>query len=450
MAFSAKASLATAIGRSSYWFLHTFFKGGSSLPGKIANRLDPHVLQALGHNYDVIVVTGTNGKTLTTSLIVKVLKQKYQEVLTNPTGSNMLQGITTAFLAQPKSGHGRGIAVLEVDEANVAPVAAQLKPKAFVLTNIFRDQMDRYGEIYTTYDFIVKGAANSPKGTVLLNGDSPLFNSKKLVNPVKYYGFNHESHEATHAHYNTEGIVCPVCHHILAYKMNTYANLGNYICENCGFSRPELDYQLTELSEITNTSSKFIIDGTDYKINVGGLYNIYNALAAVSVAEYFNVPKETIAAGFELSKAVFGRQETLEIDGKKVTIVLIKNPVGANQALEMMKLANYPFTLVSLLNANYADGIDTSWIWDANFELINDMEIDQIITGGVRSSEMARRMRVTGFDAQKISERKELSEVLEAIKESKKDHVYILATYTAMLQMRELLAESHYLGKEMR
>ena len=128
--------------------------------------------------------------------------------------------------------------------------------------------MDRYGEIYTTYDFIVKGAANSPKGTVLLNGDSPLFNSKKLVNPVKYYGFNHESHEATHAHYNTEGIVCPVCHHILAYKMNTYANLGNYICENCGFSRPELDYQLTELSEITNTSSKFVIDGTDYKINV--------------------------------------------------------------------------------------------------------------------------------------------------------------------------------------
>lgn len=363
----------------------------------------------------------------------------------------MITGIVSTFLKAPKAKTGeKKFAVLEIDEASLPKITEYIKPSLFIFTNIFRDQMDRYGEIYTTYDFIVKGAANSPKGTVLLNGDSPLFNSKKLVNPVKYYGFNHESHEATHAHYNTEGIVCPVCHHILAYKMNTYANLGNYICENCGFSRPELDYQLTELSEITNTSSKFVIDGTDYKINVGGLYNIYNALAAVSVAEYFNVPKETIAAGFELSKAVFGRQETLEIDGKKVTIVLIKNPVGANQALEMMKLANYPFTLVSLLNANYADGIDTSWIWDANFELINDMEIDQIITGGVRSSEMARRMRVTGFDAQKISERKELSEVLEAIKESQKDHVYILATYTAMLQMRELLAEGHYLGKEMR
>ena len=159
MAFSAKASLATAIGRSSYWFLHTFFKGGSSLPGKIANRL-------------------------TTSLIVKVLKQKYQEVLTNPTGSNMLQGITTAFLAQPKSGHGRGIAVLEVDEANVAPVAAQLKPKAFVLTNIFRDQMDRYGEFYTTYQKILDGITLDPTAVVLANGDAPIFSSRKLPNPI--------------------------------------------------------------------------------------------------------------------------------------------------------------------------------------------------------------------------------------------------------------------------
>ncbi|THA54914.1 Mur ligase family protein [Lactococcus lactis] len=455
-----KTSFAKFAGNSSRFVLEKFFKRGSTLPGKIALKFDPEILKSLTKNYEIIVVTGTNGKTLTTALTVGILEKAFGPVVTNPTGANMITGIVSTFLKAPKAGgdrkgsvqaaNGRKFAVLEIDEASLPKITEYIKPSLFVFTNIFRDQMDRYGEIYTTYDFIVKGAANSPKGTVLLNGDSPLFNSKKLVNPVKYYGFNHESHEPTHAHYNTEGIVCPVCHHILAYKMNTYANLGNYICENCGFSRPELDYQLTELSEITNTSSKFVIDGTDYKINVGGLYNIYNALAAVSVAEYFNVPKETIAAGFELSKAVFGRQETLEIDGKKVTIVLIKNPVGANQALEMMKLANYPFTLVSLLNANYADGIDTSWIWDANFELINDMEIDQIITGGVRSSEMARRMRVTGFNAENISERKELSEVLEAIKESPKEHVYILATYTAMLQMRELLAEGHYLGKEMR
>ena len=206
MAFSAKASLATAIGRSSYWFLHTFLKGGSSLPGQLANRIDPQVLRTLGQNYDVIVVTGTNGKTLTTSLIVKVLKKKYKEVLTNPTGSNMLQGITTAFLAQPKRGHGRGIAVLEVDEANVAPVAAQLKPKAFVLTNIFRDQMDRYGEFYTTYQKILDGVTRDPEAMVIANGDAPIFSSRKLPNPVTYYGFELTANGDHKAPPNTVGV----------------------------------------------------------------------------------------------------------------------------------------------------------------------------------------------------------------------------------------------------
>ncbi|WP_153051934.1 DUF1727 domain-containing protein, partial [Streptococcus suis] len=130
----------------------------------------------------------------------------------------------------------------------------------------------------------------------------------------------------------------------------------------------ELDYKLTDLKEITNTSSTFAIDGQDYKINIGGLYNIYNALAAVSVAEFFGVSPEKIKAGFDKSKAVFGRQETFKLGDKDCTLVLIKNPVGATQAIEMMKLAPYDFSLSVLLNANYADGIDTSWIWDADFE----------------------------------------------------------------------------------
>ena len=182
---------------------------------------------------------------------------------------------------------------------------------------------------------------------------------------------------------------------------------------------------------------------------MGGLYNIYNALAAVSVAEFYGVPAETIKAGFEQSKAVFGRQETFTIGDKSATIVLIKNPVGANQALEMMKLADYPFTLVSLLNANYADGIDTSWIWDANFELVHDMDIDQIFVGGVRHSEMARRYRVSGFDESKIHELESLPKILDALKNEADQHIYILATYTAMLEMRELLAQNKMIGKEM-
>ena len=146
--------------------------------------------------------------------------------------------------------------------------------------------MDRYGEIYTTYQMILDGAAKAPTATILANGDSPLFNSTNVVNPVKYYGFDTEKHTPELAHYNTEGILCPQCQQILKYKLNTYANLGDYVCDNCGFHRPKLDYALTELTKITNTTSEFVIDGQDYKINVGGLYNIYNALAAVSVAEF--------------------------------------------------------------------------------------------------------------------------------------------------------------------
>lgn len=446
-----KTTFAKFAGNTSGWFLRTFLHRGSTLPGKIALKFDPKILSRLTENYEIIVVTGTNGKTLTTALTVGILEKAFGPVVTNQTGANMITGIVSTFLKAPKAKKNeKKFAVLEIDEASLPRITQYLKPSLFVFTNIFRDQMDRYGEIYTTYDFIVKGAANAPSATVLLNGDSPLFNAKKLINPVKYYGFDHENHAPQRAHYNTEGVLCPKCHHILDFKNNTYANLGNYICQNCGFARPELDYRLSALTEITNTSSEFVIDENSYKINVGGLYNIYNALAAVSVAEFYKVPATTIKAGFEQSKAVFGRQETFKIGNKSATIVLIKNPVGANQALEMMKLADYPFTLVSLLNANYADGIDTSWIWDANFELINGMKIDRIITGGVRHSEMARRYRVAGFDESKITETLDLKDILSALTESSEDHIYILATYTAMLEMRELLAHEHIIDGEMK
>ncbi len=339
---------------------------------------------------------------------------------------------------------------MEIDEASLARVTDFIKPSLIVFTNIFRDQMDRYGEIYTTYQMILDGAAKAPQATILANGDSPLFNSTKVVNPVKYYGFATEEHEPRLAHYNTEGVLCPHCHQIIQYKLNTYANLGSYICNNCGFCRPELDYKLTDLKEITNTSSTFAIDGQDYKINIGGLYNIYNALAAVSVAEFFGVSPEKIKAGFDKSKAVFGRQETFKLGDKDCTLVLIKNPVGATQAIEMMKLAPYDFSLSVLLNANYADGIDTSWIWDADFEQITQMDIPQVFAGGVRSSEIARRLRVTGYPENQITETPKLEDIMTLIEQSSSQHAYILATYTAMLEFRDLLAQRQAVGKEMK
>lgn len=422
---------------------------GSTYPGKLALQFDKNILDTLAKDYEIVVVTGTNGKTLTTALTVGILKEAYGQVLTNPSGANMITGIVSSFLTAKKGKSGKKIAVLEIDEASLPRITQYIKPSLFVFTNIFRDQMDRYGEIYTTYQLIIDGAKNAPEATILANGDSPLFASKELVNPVKYYGFNTEDHEPQLAHYNTEGILCPKCQAILQYRLNTYANLGHYICLNCDFKRPKLDYQLSALTKTTNVSSAFVIDGQEYSINVGGLYNIYNALAAVSVAEFFGLSPEQIKAGFEKSRAVFGRQETFSIGDKSCTLVLIKNPVGASQALEMIKLADYTFSLSVLLNANYADGIDTSWIWDANFELIQEMDITEINAGGVRHSEIARRLRVSGYDSSKISEKESLEEVMQAIEKQESKHAYILATYTAMLAFRELLASRHVVRKEM-
>ncbi|MGY3781323.1 lipid II isoglutaminyl synthase subunit MurT [Streptococcus gallolyticus] len=435
-------------GKSAHFVLSKMGRG-STLPGKIALKFDKDILDTIAKDYEIVVVTGTNGKTLTTALTVGILREAFGEIVTNPSGANMITGITSTFLTAKKAKSGKKIAVLEIDEASLPKITEYITPSLFVFTNIFRDQMDRYGEIYTTYQMILDGAAKAPTATILANGDSPLFNSTNVVNPVKYYGFDTEKQTPELAHYNTEGILCPQCQQILKYKLNTYANLGDYVCDNCGFHRPKLDYALTELTKITNTTSEFVIDGQDYKINVGGLYNIYNALAAVSVAEFFGVAPEKIKAGFDKSRAVFGRQETFKIGDKSCTLVLIKNPVGASQALDMIKLAPYPFTLSVLLNANYADGIDTSWIWDANFESVLDMDIPQAFAGGVRHSEIARRLRVTGYDENNITEAESLEDIMALIESQTTEHAYILATYTAMLQFREILASRHAVGKEM-
>ena len=440
--------LGTLAGKSSHFVLSKLGRG-STLPGKLALKFDNDILNTLARDYEVVVITGTNGKTLTTALTVGILKEAFDEVVTNPSGANMISGITTTFLTAKKGKSGKNIAVLEIDEASLSRICNYIKPSLFVFTNIFRDQMDRYGEIYTTYQMILDAAQKVPTATVLLNGDSPLFNSVTLKNPVQYYGFDTEKGEPKLAHYNTEGILCPKCQHILKYKLNTYANLGDYICEHCGFRRPELDYKLTQLTSLRHNSSDFVIDGQSYHINIGGLYNIYNALAAVSVAQFFGVEPTTIKTGFDKSRAVFGRQETFKIGDKECTLVLIKNPVGATQALEMIKLAPYPFSLSVLLNANYADGIDTSWIWDADFEQVLNMDIPHMIAGGVRHSEIARRLRVTGYNAEQISEVADLSRVFEKIKNQETKHAYILATYTAMLEFRELLASHQVVRKEM-
>ncbi|MDI6498064.1 Mur ligase family protein [Leuconostoc suionicum] len=445
-----KSSIARATAKSSYWFLkNVLHRGGTSLPGKLAVSIDPNILKTIQQDFDLIIVTGTNGKTLTTALITRVLQAGGYHVITNPSGSNMIQGITGTLVTTKIKTSPNGkkpLAVLEVDEANVEKITTAIQPKMFVLTNIFRDQMDRYGEIYTTYDKIVAGIKKAPEALVLANGDSPIFTRGDFTNTRRYFGFNQiapSDYQPNVAPINTDGILSPTDNSVLHYDFITYANLGKYFSVTDEFSRPKLDYQVTSIDDLTPRYSTFSIDNTPLRIEIGGLYNIYNALAAFSVGREFGVAPEQIKKAFESNAQIFGRQEAINVDGKDVIIVLIKNPVGTNSVIDMMLTEKDEFSLLALLNANYADGIDTSWIWDAEFEKLHGTKIQAVATGGERYKDLRVRLKMAGFTNQSVYEN--LSEVVTAIKSLPTKKVYIAATYTAMLQLREQLSAKGYI-----
>ena len=442
-----RTKFAIEAGKFTRWALQTFTKGGSSFPGKVAHAIDPHILKHLSDHYEVIIVSGTNGKTLTTSLIVQLLKQKYPNILTNPTGANLTQGIVSTFLNHTPVKGEKNIAVLEVDEATIKHITPFIQPKLFVFTNIFRDQMDRFGEIYTTYQYMLDGASFAPEATILSNGDAPIFNSDTLPNPRLYFGFNHAEDGHYQAHYNTDGILCPHCHSILQYNFITYSNLGKYYCPNGDFKRPDLDYAVTELTELSLTQSSFKIDGFDFSLSIGGLYNIYNALSAYAAARFFGLTPEEIQAGFGQAQRVFGRQETFTLEDKEVMINLIKNPVGFNQIVQLLGYEKEKFSLAVLLNDNYADGQDISWIWDGEFEELAKLTPKQTYIGGLRIDDLETRMEVAGFTT--LTKTENNDDLIEKLKSVPTKKINILATYTALLQLRKDLAKHGYLKEGM-
>ena len=442
-----RTNFAIQAGKFTRWALQTFTNGGSSFPGKVAHAIDPHILKHLSDHYEVIIVSGTNGKTLTTSLIVQLLKQKYPNILTNPTGANLTQGIVSTFLNHTPVKGEKNIAVLEVDEATIKHITPFIQPKLFVFTNIFRDQMDRFGEIYTTYQYMLDGASFAPEATILSNGDAPIFNSDTLPNPRLYFGFNHAEDGHYQAHYNTDGILCPHCHSILQYNFITYSNLGKYYCPNGDFKRPELDYSVTELTELSLTKSSFKIDGFDFSLPIGGLYNIYNALSAYATARFFGLTPEEIQAGFGQAQRVFGRQEIFTLEGKEVMINLIKNPVGFNQIVQLLGYEKEEFSLAVLLNDNYADGQDISWIWDGEFEELAKLTPKQTYIGGIRVDDLETRMEVAGFTT--LTKTENNDDLIEKLKSVPTKKINILATYTALLQLRKDLAKHGYLKEGM-
>lgn len=426
-----------------------FFKGGSNFPGKIALAIDKNILSTVSKNYSVILVTGTNGKTTTTSMIYNMLKEDGKHVITNNTGANMNTGIVACFIDNFKfsRSHSLKYAVIEVDEAYLQIITNSLKPNIITVTNLFRDQLDRYGEVHTTYNKILDGIQKSPNTTLILNGDESLLGKMPCTNPSFYYGFDVPIKDNVTLNVNADSKFCKFCKTPYSYDFITYNHLGKYYCEGCGYKRPALKYSVNKIINLTPYGSEVLINNTEYTISQAGEYNIYNGLCAIAVASELGINEKSIVNSLSNQKSSFGRQETLNINGKEVKIILVKNPAGYNQAINTILLDNKPINLTLMLNDNYADGTDVSWIWDVDFENLNILNINDIIIGGIRLYDMAVRLKVANLDTDKFILCENDDTLVNSIINAKENTTYILVTYTAMLHLRKLLHSKGYINK---
>lgn len=421
--------------------------GGQALPGLVAERLDPDLAGKLGRRlpHGVILVTGTNGKTTTTKLLAAALEAAGERVLTNSTGSNLKRGVASALIAAADL-RGRmdaTIGLFEVDEASLRHVAPELQPKAVVVLNLFRDQLDRYGELDTTAAMIGQGIA-ATKARLFLNADDPLVASlsKYAHKPgdVTYFGVDGVLPGAKATQTATDSDRCPVCRERLKFSRVYYGHVGHYSCPRGHFERPKPDVAVVKVEQADLSGSRFELARGKRHVAIefplAGVYNLYNALAAAAVAGALGVEEETLAQVLGSAEAAFGRVERVELEGRAIYLLLIKNPAGFTQVLDTF-LRRDGLNLVLAINDNDADGRDVSWLWDVPLEVLAPHQ-PQVVTAGIRGADMALRLHYAGISSQPSESIEEaLEQLIEII--PKGGTGYILPTYTAMLQIRKVI-----------
>lgn len=425
----------------------SLFKGGTNFPGRVALKIDNNILSVVSNNYTIILITGTNGKTTTTSMIYNIIKETDKKVITNGTGANMFTGIVSCFIDNYsfKNSKEEKYAVIEVDEANLKFVTKYISPKIITVTNLFRDQLDRYGEVYTTLEKILEGIKLSPDSTLVLNGDESLLGDMNTANKKVYFGFGISIDDNKKIDLNADAKFCKHCKNEYSYNFITYNHLGDYFCPKCNYKRPDLKYNINAIKNINENSSTVEINSREYCINQPGTYNIYNGLCAYSVAKELSMPEDIIVKSLKNQRSSFGRQEIINIENHEVKIILVKNPAGFDQAINTVSLDTKPLNLAFLLNDNYADGRDVSWIWDVNFEKINEFKINSLMISGIRLYDLAVRLKIAGLTPDKFTLCKEYQNLLDTIKACSEGSVYILATYTAMIDFRKFLNSKGYI-----
>lgn len=421
-------------------------KQGTDLPGKIALRIYPRLLKELAENIneEIFVVTGTNGKTTTSNMIAAIIKGQNYSLVHNRAGANMITGITSTFLEYSNIFGTRRFdyALLETDEANVPLLLKHLTPRVLLITNFFRDQLDRFGELDNTINLI----KNSVRGTnieLVLNADDPLvahFHNDTGLH-CWYYGFADTVYDHFNSRENREGRHCVFCGHELNYERYHYAQLGKYNCPGCGSQNPQRNFTGHDL--VMNPDISFKVNNIEIESPYQGFYNAYNILAAVSLAKLVGVKDKAVQEAIATFRPQAGRLETFDLAGKRAVLILVKNPAGLNQTLSM--LTNDPDNkdVFIALNDNAADGRDISWIWDADVEVLSAEEahVAKIVCSGLRSGDMAVRVKYAGIDTERIIIKSDLKEGIYTALKQTGEVSYILSTYTALFSCRKILVK---------
>ncbi|MFZ5633467.1 MAG: MurT ligase domain-containing protein [Bacillota bacterium] len=446
--------LTLAVARVLTFFIRLLGKGrGSSLPGRIALKIYPDLIRegVSRIRLGAIMVTGTNGKTTTNNMIARILEGSGYRVLINREGANLLTGVASAF-AREMDLLGRlyfDYACLEVDEAAFPLVAAQVNPRYVVVTNFFRDQLDRYGELDKTVS-LVRDALKGMEGTkLILNADDPLVAQLGRSTGLQsvFYGVGEHKGVLHRGSAAREAKFCPFCGRELDYRYYQYSQLGSYRCAGCGFSRPEPDVEGTSLrAEGTYTFCQVRFrQGSAIPLNVPvfGIYNLYNALAAYSTALLLGIDPQKTAALLLGYRPATGRMERFRYRDKPVFLNLVKNPTGFNEGLgALASLADGQVDVLIAINDNDADGKDISWLWDVDFEMLEERQdkISMFVCSGQRAEEMALRLKYAGISESRLVVVNDFKGAVKRVLEGKALISYMLATYTALWPVERILS----------
>lgn len=410
---------------------------GTSFIGMIMLKISPNFLRYTSAYFkkELIAITGTNGKTTTAGMLSHILEFQNNSVIHNEKGANMLSGIANTMALSIYPFKRFDHAVLESDEAYLTRLYDYLETDYLIVTNLFRDQLDRYGELNTTAKKIQEAIDKNPKLKLILNADDPIvvnFKTKNEENPI-YFGFDNIilSDQSVESNAPLELFNCSKCGKVLKYEKRFYAQQGHYYCD-CGYKRPVCHYRANAYIYKDYSIINVSHDDKEYefKTYLTGVYNAYNVLAAIVTA--MELGYDDLQEAIYSYKSVFGRCETRMLRGHKTLIQLIKNPTGASEVLKTVDLDS---DILIIINDNYADGRDVSWLWDADFELLKSAK-KRIIVSGARAYDMAVRLKYAGINDIKVIQ--SIYTAINTITREAEDNITILPTYTALLEINKI------------